>query len=1077
MTRGPTGTVSFLFTDIEGSTRLVRRLGDDFAEVLDAHRRLLHKVFVEHGGTVVNTEGDACFIAFSRARDAVLGALAAQVALDEQVWPSNAVVRVRMGIHTGEALATPDIGYVGLAVHHAARVAAAAHGGQVLVSEATRQMVLADLPEEAALRDLGVFRLKDLAAPQRLYQLTHPSLSSDFPRLRSLDAMPHNLPVQLTSFIGRDDAMNQLGLLLAASRLLTLTGSGGCGKTRLAQQVAAEIVEDFSDGGWIIELAALTEPELVPVVTAAVLGVREEPGRALADTLADALQARHLLIVLDNCEHLVGACARLVEVLLRRCPQLQVLATSQEPLGVPGEVIFPVPSLDLPAAAAAPAELDELQRFDGINLFVDRAALARPGFLLTEDNAPAVVAICRRLDGIPLAIELAAARAGVLTPQQITARLDDQFRLLAGNRSALPRHQTLRAAFEWSHALLGDEERMLLRRLAVFAGGWTLEAAETVTSGEGLDDLDVLDLLARLAQRSLVVVDEHDGAARYRLLETVRQYAQEKLYDAEETERFRTRHLEWFVDLARRAEPELTGPHQADWLRMIATEHDNLRAAMEWSAGHPAGAGALLTISAELWRFWLVRGHWAEGRSWLERALEANPEGADATRARALAAAGDLATEQADYDTALPLLEASLAIWRELGEQEGVAKALNHLGNLARARSDHTAARALLDEALAIRRAAGNARGAAVSLRNLGLVAALQRDYETARSLYDEALVLARRVGEKRVIATVTHALALVAFDDGDRAVAHSLAKEGLAIAREIGDQQTIAEHLVVIAGLLAAEGKRAEGNEAADAAADIWRSLASRDGIAALHTALGSMALTAGDHEAALASFDAALDAWRAIGDMPSVARLLNQRGWTAAMAGQLDDARRVLVEAETRAREIGDAAQLAATLHSRGEVARLDGDAELARLLLAESLELARSSSVQQLEWAPLYSLGALERSRGEHDEAETLLIASLAASPRTGWWGHVAETLDELAALACDRGDGERAASLLGTAAALREERMCAPSPVRGSAHISAARRARELVGDQTFDTSFASGRRRRARDLVGPNATKP
>jgi predicted ATPase/class 3 adenylate cyclase len=1079
MTKAPTGTVTFLFTDIEGSTRLVRQYGDDYADILDASRRLLQKVFSEHGGTTVNTEGDASFIAFSRARDGVLGALAAQHALQAEAWPHGATVRIRMGIHTGEALATPDIGYVGLAVHHAARVAAAAHGGQVLVSEATRLMVLADLPSDAGLRDLGVFRLKDLAAPQRLYQLTHPTLAADFPRLRSLDAMPHNLPVQLTSFIGRDDAMAEVTNLLAANRLLTLTGSGGCGKTRLAQQFAAEIVEDFADGGWLIELAALAEAELVASATAAALGVREEPGRSLADTLADALQSRHLLLILDNCEHLVAACARLVEVLLRRCPRLQVLATSQEPLGVPGEVIFRVPSLELPddASIAGLDDPDELQRYDGIQLFVDRAILARPGFALTSENAPAVAAICRRLDGIPLAIELAAARAGVLTPQQIANRLDDQFRLLAGNRSALPRHQTLRAAFEWSHALLSEPERTLLRRLSVFAGGWTLEAAETVTAGEGLDAFDVLDLLARLAQRSLVVVEEHEGEARYRLLETVRQYAHEKLYDAGETERVRTRHLEWYLDLVKRADPEFTGADQARWFRLVAAEYDNVRAALEWAAGHPSGGGALLALTASLWRFWLVRGHWSEGRSWLSRALETNGEAPTPTRARALAAAGDLATEQADYDAAQPLLEEALAVWRSLDEHEGVAKALNHLGNLARARSDHDAARSLLEEALTMRRSVGNERGMAVTLRNLAAVAALQRDYETARSLYDEALMRARRVGEKRVISTVTHALAGVLFDDGDRPVARTLATEGHDIARELGDQQTIADHLVVLAGLHHADGDRNTAVALLDEAIAIGKSLASRDVVAETHTKFGAMALTAGDHDAAMAHFDIAVDAWRALGDAPSVARLLNQRGWAAAMAGRLDDARRVLAEAESRAREIGDAAQLAATLHSRGEVARLAGDNDLARLLLDESRDLARSSSVRQLEWAPLFSLGALARSEGDLEEAHALLVASLAASPRTGWWTHVAETLDELAAVACDQGDGERAASLLGTAASLREERSCEPAPVRQSVGPRVAARARELIGDRAYDAAHAAGRRRRARDFVGPGASAP
>src|SRR4051812_30718117 len=724
----PTGTLTFLFTDLEGSTHLLQRLGERYPALLADHYELMRVAFSASRGQEVGTLGDALFVAFEQPSDAVHAAIDAQCALVAHEWPSDCDVRVRMGLHTGEA-SIVEGDYVGVAVHAAARICSAAHGGQVLISDVTRAIAEPELAGDASFVELGRHRLKDLVEPIALTQVVHPGLVREFPRLR-LDAVPGNLPKQVTRFVGRDSELRDAaGHLSGGRRLVTFSGSGGSGKTRLALQVAAEVVDRFPDGAWLVELASVSDEAQLPHVLTTTLGVREETGRHLESTLTEALAPKTLLLILDNCEHVLTGSAELTDLLLQACRGVQVMATSQEALGIPGEVVLRVPPM-------APAE--------GVELFADRARLRNRAFELTDDSQSTVADICRRLDGIPLAIELAAARVNVLTPAQILDRLGDQFRLLTGgDRTAVPRQQTLRAAVDWSHELLSKDERMLLRRLAVFSGGWTIEAAEAVAAGDGLDSLDVLDVLDHLVSRSLVVVEEQDGAARYRLLGSIRQYAQEKLVDAGEVVEYRRRHLEFFAELVRRGESELTGPDQAAWVARLALEYDNIRAALDWAGSGAAGSGTLLEMAGCLWRFWLVRGPWREGRAWIGRGLEVDGEVAPASvRAKALAASGGLAIEQGDLDAAEPFLDESLALWQQLGDMTGTAHVLNHLGTLAMARFEYDASRALLRDALEMRRAINDERGVAVSLRNLGLLAALQRDFQTARTLYEEALPL-----------------------------------------------------------------------------------------------------------------------------------------------------------------------------------------------------------------------------------------------------------------------------------------------------------------------------------------------
>jgi non-specific serine/threonine protein kinase len=547
----------------------------------------------------------------------------------------------------------------------------------------------------------------------------------------AINSVPNNLPRQLTSFVGRERELAEVKRLLGEAPLLTLTGAGGAGKTRLALRVAAEASGDFADGVWLVELAPLANPTLVPQAVATALGVREAPGRALTDTLTEYLHTREILLVFDNCEHLVAAAAQLTETLLQACPRLRILATSREALGLAGELAWRVPSLTLPDpdrfAGAGPGAESILVEYEAVRLFLDRATFALPSFALSDQNAPTIAQICRRLDGMPLAIELAAARVRALTVEQIAERLDDRFRLLTGgSRTSLPRQQTLRATVDWSYDLLSEAERVLLHHLSVFSGGWALEAAEAVCGGDAVPSSAVLDLLVQLVDRSLVLAEPQGVEERYRLLETVRQYAREKLLEAGEANGVRDRHRDYFLSLAEQADPELRGREQLTWLERLTREQDNLRAAIEWSLTRDPAETALRLAGALGW-FWDLRGHWSEGRAWVERCLElATPNDAqpDRTatqvapwvRGRIFLAAGILALVQTDFAAARPSLEEAIQLSRSAGDHWGVARALMSLAPVEAYQGRHGEAAAHLQEGLALFRAVGDKWGTALAL-------------------------------------------------------------------------------------------------------------------------------------------------------------------------------------------------------------------------------------------------------------------------------------------------------------------------------------------------------------------------
>jgi len=808
------GTVTLVFTDIEGSTRLLQALGPLYAAVLDDHHRLLREAFAAHGGVEQGSAGDGLFFTFPTARGAVAAAVEGQRAVAAHPWPEGAMVRDRMGLHAGEPV-DAGRGYVGLDVHRAARICAAGHGGQILISETTRGLAADGLRPPMGVVDLGIHHLKDLDAPERLYQVVGPGLLRDFPPPRTTEAPRNNLELEVTSFIGRERELEQAQAMLADASTVTLTGPGGVGKSRIAHRLARQALDRFEDGVWIAELGALSDPALVQPTVASILGVTEPIGHTLLGALTDHLRSRRMLLVLDDCDHVLSACAALAEAFARSCPGLRVVATSRQPLGVPGEAVLPIDSL-APPALSGPVNLQALGANDACRLFVERARSVQPAFEVTERNARAVIQICRRLDGIPLALELAAARVRALPVEQIAARLDDRFRLLSSSgRTAVARHQTLRATMDWSYDLLDETERAVLRRLAVFAGGASLEAAESVGGGDSIDPLEVFDILSRLVDRSLVMADATSPEARFRLLETVREYAWTRLVEAGEAEEASRRHRDWYLALVDEASQAFfAGPEPREWLLRLDAEHDDLRAALTWSLATAGEGQASLRMAAGLWRFWEIRGHLTEGRAWLERGVAAVGDEVSSLRANALTGAGSLAFMQGDFRAASGFHEESLALHRRMGDRHSIGYAANNLANTALQLGDLARARSLYEQTISLVRDLGDARGTAFGTINLADAVARGDGIEAARPLYEEALQMIRRLGDRWMEAFALDNFAVAVGRSGARDEARSLHVEALAILEELGDQRGVARLVTHLADLAMADAdvERAAG-------------------------------------------------------------------------------------------------------------------------------------------------------------------------------------------------------------------------------------------------------------------------
>jgi predicted ATPase/class 3 adenylate cyclase len=835
MSELPTGTVTLLFTDIEGSTRLLQQLGEHYASVLSECRDLLRAAFREHRGHEVDTQGDAFFVAFARASDAILAAVAAQRAFATHSWPPGVVVRVRMGLHTGEPTLVSE-GYVGLDVHHAARIMSAAQGGQVLLSQTTCDLVQYDLPDGVHLRDLGEHRLKDLQRPSRLFQLVIADLPADFPPLKTLDNRLNNLPVQFTPLIGRVQEVAAVQHLLQREdvRLVTLTGPGGTGKTRMALQVAAELSDLFPSGVYFVNLAPISDPVFVIPTIAQTLGLREVAGQPLLERVKEELQQKQALLVLDNFEQVVSAASQVTDLLVA-CPRIKILVTSREVLHVRAEYEFTVPPLALPDHKHLP-KLEALSHYAAVALFLQRAQAVNSDFQMTSANARAIAEICVRLDGLPLAIELAAARVKLFPPEALLARLNQRLQVLtSGARDAPARQQSLHNTIAWSYDLLHAQEQQLFRRLSAFVGGCTLEAIEVVCAA--LDKSNgmgqVLDGLPSLIDKSLLQQTEQGEEPRLVMLETIREYGLEALAAHGEVEATRQAHAAYFLTLAEQAEPELDDPNQAMWVARLEHEHDNLREALEWALEKVIDEKAAerreigLRLSVALKEFWMVHGHYREARTFLERALALSEGTSTSLRARVLRAIAAVAEVQGDIDRTEVVAQQSLALSRELEDTCGIADSLGLLALAAWLRGKIVEAISLDEEQVRLLRQVGEPGEVADALFYLAEHVSTFGEYARGQALFEEALALFRQAGnELWVGATLVHSAAWLWFTLGDLATMRQRLQEGQALITRVGDRARSAECLWVAALLALSEGDPVRASSLAQESLGIYREI-----------------------------------------------------------------------------------------------------------------------------------------------------------------------------------------------------------------------------------------------------------
>ena len=866
-----TQTLTFLFTDIEGSTALLKHLGEDvYAEVLAEHNSLIRSYLAPHGGKEVSTHGDGFFAVFSSPRACVSAVIETQRAIATHEWPSGEQLRVRMGVHSGEASDT-SAGLVGLEVHRAARIASVAHGGQILLSATAAGLVRDWLPAGDFLKDLGLHRLKDLGRPEQIFQLGAESLQGEFPPLRSLDnpELPNNLPAQPASFVGRDVEVAEVRRLVGSARLVTLTGAGGCGKTRLGLQVAAELLDGSGDGVWLVELASVSEQGAVPAAISEVLGITSRAGRPVLDTLLDALELQYVLIVLDNCEHLIGACAEVANAILLRCARVHLMATSREPLGIGGETIYRVPSLSLPNPDDG--DISATEHSDAVALFVDRARAQGVECTLDEETSALVVSICRRLDGMPLAIELAAARLRSMSLEGLNNRLDQRFRLLTGgSRSALPRQQTLRATVDWSYSLLNSSEQSLLRRLSVFAESFDLEAAEEVCCLQDVEEIDVDDLLGSLVDKNLVVTEPSGGRARYRLLETIRQFAAERLVGSDEVEAaaIGAAHASYYLSLAELAAPHLFGRDQGRWYDRLDADQANLQRALEHSTAERDGTERTLRFGVALQRYWRVRG----GRN--EEAIRLLTSALERAEAQAdpklfVAALVTVVFVSSDIKAALLAGERAVEVARQLGDDRLLIWSLAHLCAKCYFGGDPKRGFSLGKEAVARARLLGDEVLLANSLR-MYLLCSRTIDPARSKELLTEAISCAERSGDQYCIAHMENNAGTYALEEGDIPAARAHLEEALRVSHAIGYVNHY-QPIVNLGEVLYEEGDREGARSKFQDGLRILRRVGNRSGIASANLWLAFLAVDSGDwhratllHGVAQASMDQAGGVWQ---------------------------------------------------------------------------------------------------------------------------------------------------------------------------------------------------------------------
>ncbi len=1061
----PTGLVTFVMTDIEGSTRLFRQLGDSYLEVLETHRALLGGAFSAHGGTEVDTEGDALFVVFADASEAVAGCLEGQLVLASHPWPPGGEVRVRIGLHTSE---TTPVGhrYVDLGVHQVARICAGAHGGQVIMSEETVGAVADRLPPSSSLLALGAFHLRGFSEPVRLSQLRHPQLRENFPPLRAIGVVVHNLPFLRASFVGRDEEMSALLSLLRTTGILTLVGLGGVGKTRLAVQLAQQVLGDFPDGAWLVELASLSDPAFVSRAVADAARVAEVPGRDIEDVLVEAMVDKAALLVLDNCEHVIEAAAVLAERLSSHCPQLVILATSREPLDIEGEVVWrvqPLSTVDPRQVSSA----SDLVAVESVGLFVERARMSSPGFELTDENAADVARIVSHLNGIPLAIELAASTLSDQPLSGLLAGLDDRFALLTrGRRTAPERHQTLRAALEWSLDLLEEPERLLFSRLSAFAPGLTTEAVVGVCRGLPGGDKDLASGLRRLARASLLIPSS-DLPERWSMLESVRELARIELEAVDETDDVARRHRDWYASHLEEVEPFLGRTGRADVMRDLAADHDNLRRAIDTAIADYDAVVAIRLCTA-MSPFWTSHGDWTEGSERLRGALRL--EGDDElVRGRAVTALGSLTLLRGDLATAEELFEEGRE--RAIASEDAVtlARSLAGLGYVAFRRSQLPEAESLWRDALGAAEQAGEESVAAGVLRSLAIAAASGGQQDRAGELLDQAIASARRVEDDQLTRLLLGSLAERHLWLGDYGEAEGAYGDALRLASQIGDLSARPLLLAELGWVALLRGDVPRAERLSVEAAELAEDLGNRRVLAHSLRLTGEALIRTGQPDAAEEVLDRALAVAQELDAPAEVAGVSCSRACLSLEALQLDEARE---------RAEGGLA-LSALPHSMrrvslrwvlGVVALLVGDPDEAENMFQTDLKVAEEGKMRRHEATSLWGLACVSAAQGNTQRSLALHRRALAIrndlEDRLG----VIESLVALAVVVAPERPKE-AAFLTGAATSLRQRTGTIPTPREDVevAHVEASIEA--AIGRSAMVQAEEEGARVGERAAVG------